>query len=275
MKCNAPELWLDDYKANEQNIGRLLIYAAIAAPGAAVIASMMARRIGAGHTIIACARGYQEFFASLQMGAQIEEYLDSATFAQMIDDFAVRAVLIGAGSGVNIAVRERVIGALKRQVAVILDSQGVLSFGNSLDLLKIHEQQTPLIIAIRPNELYALSGADAQADMRELLCQLAVRINGIVICKSNPLVIASANAKEGGIGVGEIIYNPSDFAYSDISSNNDVLCGMVAGLCALGMPALSASMMGAYCHGLGQKKLGKGLICEDFNHIIPAIMKEY
>lgn len=246
--------------------GRLLIYAASQQPGAAVTASAVARRMGAGYTTIACPRDYHEFFATLQIGAHIIEYLDTAGFAQMIDDFAVNAVLIGPGSGVNIAVRERIISALKRNIAIILDSQGVLSFGNSLSLLKTENHQSALVLSITPDECARIHPNQTADNGHIAIQQLAVLTNAIIVQKSNPLTIADAS--------GQLYTNPSQWQYSPISGNNDVLNGMISALCSIKMPPLSAVLMAAYCHGLAENKLGKGLICEDFSPIIPLIIKE-
>ncbi len=265
---NQPALWQIIFKQWYEKFceGRLLVYASNQQPNSALLATRAARRIGAGNSIIAAPREMREIFQSIEIGAWVEEYMDTAGFADLITDLSAVAVLIGPGSGINISVRQRIISARQAGVKIILDSNAITALSGSLDLLIKSQNlsENSLILVANQAELFSLFGKTTQITP-EYLLNCAQEINGTIVFKCQLPLIACHD--------GRVCQNQPPYIYWDISGASDVLSGIVAGLIAQELPPFEASAIATYCHTKATNILGKGLICEDIASILPNILK--
>ena len=129
------------------------------------------------------------------------------------------------------------------------------------------------ILTPHVGEMAALTGLepeDIEARREEVAVDHAARLRAVLLIKGPTTVIASPDgelAVYGGGGVGLAT-----------GGSGDVLTGLIAGLCARGLPAWEAVCWGVWLHGEAGRRLSErmgsmGFLARDLPGEVPALMR--
>jgi len=260
--ANGPALWSLprlSMEGQKYTRGMLTVLAGAKMAGAARMASMGARRAGAG-LLTVVVQGNGDVLRATEPGLIISE----EPLAELLEDRRRRTWLCGPGLGLDRAreVLPQLIAA-KRQILADADALGACA--GEPDRLRG-------VAVITPHggefaKLFGAIGDDKLAAARAA----AARIKAVVVLKGADTVIAAPD------GRAAINYNaPPSLA---TAGSGDVLAGVIAGLLTQGMPPWEASAAGVWLHGEAAtlarpQSGGAGLIAEDlFDGIAPALAR--
>ena len=268
-QANGPPIWgdclpspqLTDHKYRR---GHATIAGGTAMTGAARLAARGARRVGAGMVTIAAPSVAWPLYAAGDPGNLVEVMDDHAAWEQILGRKKRNAVLVGPGNGVNQLTRQRVVSALRSELAVVLDADALTVFEDqAADLFGWIKG--PCVLTPHQGEfdrLFGIAGGD-----RLTRCRAATRHSGaIVVLKGADTVIAAPD--------GRILINDSAPPTLATAGSGDVLAGMITGLLAQGMAAFEAAGAAVWLHGRAAARFGPGLIAEDIADNLPAALAE-
>jgi hydroxyethylthiazole kinase-like uncharacterized protein yjeF len=256
----APEIWSrEEYLSSlplpapddHKNLrGRVLVVAGSGAyPGAAVLATVGAQRMGAGYVTLACpesavhsARAHLTSAVVVGMPENPSHTFTSKDAERLLDlarDYD--AVVLGPGLTVSrgaVVVARTLASQLPMPLVIDADALNALVDATSL----LAERQAPTVMTPHPGEagrLLGVSTADVQADRLEKARALA---SGSVTCvlKGAGTLIAAG---------GRLVVNTSGSVALAKAGTGDVLAGMIGTLLAQGLDPLEAGSLGAYVHG--------------------------
>lgn len=221
-------------------------------PGAAALAAEAASRAGAGLVYL----GTGETVAPQVLPAVADALLTAlpeqnpGKLAPVLLNLVAgkQAVAIGPGAGQASWLPQALQLVLEQSPQVVIDADGLNTLAGDL------EQYRPLlasrslkgldraILTPHPGEFSRLAPDLDWSDRQTAAAELATRLDAIVLLKGASTVIAHPD--------GRIWLNPTGNAGLAKGGSGDVLCGLIAGLCAQGLAAFAAAAAGAYLHGL-------------------------
>lgn len=239
--------------ANKADYGHIAIVAgSVGMTGAATLAAEGAMRIGTGLVTVAVPETLNDIMEvklTEAMTIPVPEgkarAFGMASLDKILDIIDKRdAAVIGPGFGRDEDTVAFTLALLKKlNKPAIVDADAL--FAASTDLKVLKKCKAPLVITPHPGEMARLLGTTAAE------------------VQSNRLEVARSFAKEHGVtvvlkGAGTVIADPDGSAYINTTGTpgmatggtGDVLSGMIGGLLAQKLPALSASANGVYLHGL-------------------------
>ena len=119
-------------------------------------------------------------------------------------------------------------------------------------------------------QLTGLEAAEIEARRDEIAVEWADRLKAIIVMKGATTLIASPDgelASYGGGGVGLAT-----------GGSGDVLTGIIAGLCARGLPAFEAACWGVWLHGEAGRRLAErlgpmGFLARELPGEVPSLMR--
>ena len=264
--ANGPRLWRDRYPRpapadNKYSRGHAVVVGGAEMTGAARLAALGARRIGAGLVTIAAAPEVFSVYASDTPGTLVKPVADEAAFAALLADPRKNAVLIGPGAGVNGATKERVLATLGADKACVLDADALTVFADDPEALF---RAAPPSWLLTPHEgefqrLFPGAG-DKLARARR-----AARTSGaVILLKGADTVIAAPD--------GRCVVNDGAPPELATAGSGDVLAGFALGLMAQGMDTFEAAAAAAWLHGAAAAAFGPGLIAEDLPEVLPIVL---
>ena len=177
------------------------------------------------------------------------------------------AVVVGPGLGSDVATQTEVralLDALAAAVPAILDGDGLRAV--TPDLLATYGR--PMILTPHDGEFTRLSGKPPSSDRIESTRDLARHTNAVVLLKGPTTVVASPN--------GEVeVVRVCDQRLATAGSG-DVLTGVIAACCALGMDPFHAASTAAFVHGTAAMR-GRpvGLVAGDLPVLIADLLTEW
>lgn len=230
--------------------------------GAARLAAAAARRTGAGLVSITCAPEDRVIYAAGLPGTIVHTVADDADFAAYVDDPRRNAVLIGPGAGVTASTGNRVLHALGRGKACVLDADALTGFAGDPEPL-FRAIRGPCVLTPHDGEFARLF--ETAGDKPTRARAAAVRSGAVVLLKGADTVVAAPD--------GRAIINTTAPPTLATGGSGDVLAGMVLALLAQGMPPFEAAAAAAWLHGVAAAAVGAGLIAEDVVTAIPSALR--
>lgn len=256
---NTPALWIDRFPwpqaaGNKYSRGHAVILGGQMS-GAARLAADGARRIGAGLVTIASPEEAVGVFAAGSPGTIVLPAADQDAFEAYIADERRNAVLIGPGAGVSAETRARVLSALGKQKACVLDADALTVFRE--DRAGFYRALNPRCV-LTPHEGEFSRVFKVEGDKLARAREAAASAGAIVLLKGADTVIAAPD--------GRVVINtnaPPDLA---TAGSGDVLAGMILGLLAARMETFGAACAATWIHGRIAAQHGPGLIAEDLTN---------
>ncbi len=231
--------------------------------GAARLAAMAARRMGAGLVTIAAPAQSVPIYAAGAPGALITTADDAAAFSQFLEDPRRNAVLIGPGAGVNETTRDNVLAARAAGRATVLDADALGVFvDNPCALFDVIDETC--VLTPHDGEFHRLF-PDIAGDRLSRARAAALRTGAVVLLKGADTVIAAPD--------GRAIINAAGSPHLATAGSGDVLAGMILGLVAEGVAPFTAAQAAAWLHGRAADTVGRGCIAEDLPAVLPALLQ--
>ena len=264
---NGSRLWLERYPwagagANKYSRGHAVVVGGPEMPGAARLAALGARRIGAGLVTIAAPPEAFPIFAAGPPGTLVKPVADDAEFAEFLSDPRKKAVLVGPGAGVSDGTRRRALAALKAEKACVLDADALTVFRDDPETL-FSAIAGPCLLTPHEGEFARLfpPGGDKLTRARDA----ARRSGAVVLLKGPDTVIAAAD--------GRAVINADAPPELATAGSGDVLAGIALGLMVQGMEVFDAACAAAWIHGAAAAAFGPGLIAEDLLDVLPRVVR--
>lgn len=228
----------------------LLLAGSVGKTGAAVLSARAAMRSGAGLVTVAAPEKAQSQIAShlLEcMSVPLEDCdggLDRTALQHILDLCAGKAVLaMGPGLGDTDAVAAIVRALIaKVQLPMVLDADALNALARDPQVLT--QAADPVILTPHPGEMARLTGQSTdqiQSDRVGAACTLANKLGAIIVLKGAHSVIAAPDGRHWINTSG----NPS----MATAGMGDVLTGIISGLLAQKIPALTAARLAVFVHG--------------------------
>ena len=267
--------------------GKLLIVAgSTSLPGAALLAARAALRIGCGTVRVAAPAS-----VATQIGIALPELFvlplpetDSGldgpgTIAVLQKQFeACRAVVIGPGLDQNIQAGQVVRHVVATApLPVLVDAQALYLWNDAYRAADGAEERQPSagerLFTPHRGEMSTLTGRDVaaiEADRERVALEFARERRGTIVLKGAETLIASPN--------GALYCNTTGTRGLGTAGSGDVLAGVIGGLLAQDLDAVSAAVWGVHLHALAgeavAKELGEdGLLASDFVERLPVALR--
>ena len=268
---NEPPLWRDglareglfDHKYAR---GHVTILGGAEATGAARLAALAARRIGAGLVTIASPQGAMAIYQAAEPGNLVRRIDSGASFARLLGDERRNAILLGPGSGLTSRTRLSVLAALATGRAVVLDADALTVFAEDPQVL-FDAIAGPVLLTPHEGEFRRLFPQLGKVAGKVERVRQAAALSGVTVLLKGPdTVVASPE----GLAVINV-HAPATLA---TAGSGDVLAGLAAGMMAQGLGALAAGAAAAWVHGECAFQFGgPGLIAEDLILHIPHTLE--
>lgn len=268
---NAPDLWRHAWHppvpgGHKYSRGHAVVVSGpVFATGAARLAATAALRAGAGLVTVAATRSAAFVHATHLTAVMIHACRDSTALRDYLEDPRFNAVAIGPAAGIGAETRSKVEVCLDGRRSVVLDADALTSFKQeprSLFAL-VEKSAGQTVMTPHEGEFSRLFGSLLPESLlsKPGRARKAAELSGAVIVLKGPDTVIAAPDGRAAITV-----NAGPWLAT--AGSGDVLCGVIAGLLAQGLPAFEAAAMGVWLHGEAGGIAGAGLIAED---LLPAL----
>jgi hydroxyethylthiazole kinase-like uncharacterized protein yjeF len=253
---NDPALWTLPAPApdgHKYSRGHLTVLGGAAMTGAARLAAVAARRVGAGMVTIAAPPDAAAIYRAAEPGTIV----DARPLAALLEDARRTVWLCGPGLGQQAAaaVLPALLAAGRQVVA---DADALTACAGAPERLKGAAVLTPH--AGEFARVFGPAGADRLAATRAA----AVLTGAVVLLKGADTIIAAPD--------GRAAVNANAPPTLATAGAGDVLAGLIGGLLAQGLPPWQAAAAAAWLHGEAARSFGPGLIAEDLAPLIPRAL---
>lgn len=271
MQLNDPRLWnhlIKDPQPTDHkyNRGPCLINATGCMPGAIRLASLAARRTGAGIVRVMCKREEYALFATTAWGEIITPVGSAEEFLSWAEDKHFKAILWGAGTLPHESTREQAITILLTKKPCILDGGALSSFEGRTPELTNHLHENVILTPHEGEFLRLFPHLSFLKNKAEKALKASAETGVTIALKGNDTVIASPG--------GQLIINDNAPPTLATAGTGDILAGMMVSLLAQGIPPFDAAAAAVWIHGEMANRLGIGLIAEDLLSQIPRVLQE-
>ena len=265
---NEPRLWVDNLSVaqptdNKYTQGHAVIVGGSNMIGAARLAAMGARRVGAGMLTLVAPKNVRPIYQAGESGNLVVGTSDRDSFKKLLSQQHRNAVLVGPGNGVTKFTKNRVRVALKSKLPVVLDADALTVFeGESKRLFSLIEG--PCILTPHEGEFNRIF--NIKGDRVTRCVEASIQSNAVVVLKGFDTIIANP--------LGRVTINTNAPPMLATAGSGDVLAGIILGFLAQGVNATDAACAGVWLQGEAAKRLGYGMIAEDLSGVLPTILNE-
>lgn len=261
---NTPSVWLREFpwpraEDHKYTRGHAVIAGGTAMAGAGRLASLAARRIGAGLVTAAGSPEVLPQYTADAPGLLTLPFRTAEEFADILTDSRKNAVLVGPGGGVSRTTHDIVLAASHAGKTLVIDADALTAFRASPDELFEALQGVPAVLTPHEGEfsrLFKMTGDKLTRGRKA-----AEKANAVILLKGADTVIAAPD------GRAAINFNaPPTLA---TAGAGDVLAGTILGLTAQGMPPFEAACAAAWLSGDVATAFGPGLLAEDICQGLP------
>jgi hydroxyethylthiazole kinase-like uncharacterized protein yjeF len=169
--------------------------------------------------------------------------LHSASAAQILH--GVDVIAIGCGLGTSTAAQKLLYGALKRDVALVMDADALNLLARHADLQDdLRSRKSPTVLTPHPGEaarLLACDPAEIRADRVASIRNLSKKFACATVLKGAESLCATHD--------GKLFRNKTGNPGMSSAGMGDVLSGMIAAFIAQGMAADDALLLAVHLHG--------------------------
>ncbi len=248
--------------------------------GAARLAARAALRVGAGLVTLACPPE-----AMLENAAQLEAVMlrplaNAEDLAALMADRRLSSLCLGPGLGLGAREEALVATALEGTKARDADKGTACACILDADALTLLARSPALCAKLHPHAVLTPHGGefarlcpDLAADERltpvDRAARAAERFGCTVLLKGRTTAIADAS---GARWLSAAVYRRA-VPWLATAGAGDVLAGMIAGLCARGLPPTLAAAQAAALHVEAALSFGPGLIAEDLPATLPHVFR--
>lgn len=205
--------------------------------GAAYLACNAAYRTGTGLVKLYTHKNSLPILKTMLPEAIIKEMI---SVGELLND-SHKAVLVGCGCGRSF---DDIIPKLltKQNEPAVLDADGINCIAGNIELYR--SVSCPLTVTPHPAEMARLIGkstAEINASRIKYAKEFAEKYGFITVLKGNATVVAAPD--------GRLFINQTGNSGLAKGGSGDVLAGIIASLCAQGVEAFLAAVIGVYIHG--------------------------
>lgn len=281
---NTPALWQGDFPVpatdtHKYRRGHVGVFSGgPSSTGAARLSALAAARSGAGAVTVLSPANAMQVNAAHLTSIMLRKVGNTAELDSYLSDRRPSAFVLGPGFGVGEKAREfalAVLGDGQGKVSgvegLVLDADGITSFRDAPASLFITAgaKDAPVLV-MTPHEgefarLFPTLAADESLSKLEKARKAATRAHAVIVYKGADTVIASPD--------GRAAINSNGAPWLATAGSGDVLCGVIAGLLAQGMPAFEAACSAVWMHAEAGRCFGPGLIAEDLPDALLPVLR--
>ncbi|QQS12800.1 MAG: NAD(P)H-hydrate dehydratase [Rhodospirillales bacterium] len=266
---NGPALWraaLRPPRATDHKYvrGHAVVVGGELMTGAARLAALAARRVGAGLVTIAAPPGAMLVYQLAEPGNLVVPLDSAAAFQRLAADPRKNVFLVGPGAGATVATRRLAVDALGTGRATVLDADALTCFAGDAAFL-FEKIRFPTLLTPHEGEFNRLfPELGPELGKLERARRAARRCGAVVLLKGADTVVAAPD--------GRAVINDNAPPTLATAGSGDVLAGIATGLIAQGMTPFAAAAAAVWIHGEAANLAGPGLIAEDLPPRVPAVI---
>ncbi len=255
----------------------LVIGGGVGKGGAARLAARAALRFGAGLVTLAVpAAAIGENAARLD-AVMLTVCETEDDLARIIRERKIAAIVIGPGLGPDERGRALLDAALEAALPLVLDADALTLMAESAEAcfarLRRHPARRHIVLTPHMGEFrrlfpqHALAG-DGPADRMALAVDAAEKTGAVVTLKGAATLVAADRMRP--------LLHPALYGraapWLATAGAGDVLAGMIGALLAGGWAGREAAAAAVWCHVEAARLHGPGLVAEDLERMLPAIL---
>ena len=278
LALNQPSRWrhmfpIPRVEGHKYSRGHTLVVSGgLSSTGAARLAARGALRAGAGLVTIASPRDALAVNAATNLAIMVREAEGAEGLLSLLSDRRINTVILGPGGGIGPQMRALVAAAISQNRTIVLDADALTSFGEKPNELftavKNHPEST-VILTPHLGEFNILfmnvEGITKVKQKLEATQAASHETDSVILLKGADSIISSPD--------GQAMVSENAPPYLATAGAGDVLAGIIAGLCAQGMPAFEATAAGVWLHGEAAREVGPGLIAEDLPEALRPVYR--
>lgn len=281
---NAPALWLDPFPApaaegHKYDRGHVAVFSGgPAQTGAARMSALGAARIGAGAVTMLSPSNALAANAAHLTSIMLREADGMEDVVAFIAERRPRAFVFGPGLDPRPKVAAFLtdlvgkVAEVGTPATIVVDGSAITAASADPGRLfaAAHGKNAPALV-LTPHSgefarLFPDIASEGEISKVEQARAAARRANAVIVSKGPDTVIADP--------AGLAAINTNGTPWLATAGSGDVLAGMIAGLCAQGMPAFEAACAAVWIHAEAGGRHGPGLIAEDLPGLLPAVLAE-
>jgi len=274
---NGVELWEPalpepDVQGNKYGRGHVVVLGGTVMCGAARLAALAARRLGAGLvTVAAPETAFSTYISAVDPGTLVSPFKGLKGFRKILSDPRKTTCVLGPGAGASKSTRGKVLAALTANKACVLDADALSAFKSEPEALftGLGNHAHDVVLTPHGGEFARLFPdlAKMQASIGKLeVTRMAAKRAGCVVLYKGPDTIVACSDGRAAITANA----PPTLA---TAGTGDVLAGFTAALLAQGMVAFDAANAAAWLHAECARAFGPGLIAEDLSDELPDVLE--